>query len=273
MRCGISASLCFAASASAGGETTSALVRTTSCSQVIHLGDPDAQISIPHSTRDAAHKHTQHVPQHPCRCQNGRTETPFEESSEPGCLSSRGLSRRAPGIFRHSLRSPAEQSFSPLYQSRPVRAAMSRITWAVSQLHVVGHHGAQSAANGLTVQSGTGLHLQNHAQDTSLNVQLSPGLNTPSLTSIKATCFNPASCGDSDVATSQCCEVQDQLNAGSLSTEQKSQAASHRTLHAATPGSGVRSRHGAMCTRPCYSTQIASASPVASPGSRVRGPR
>ena len=100
-----------------------------------------------------------------------------------------------------------------------------------------------------------------------------PGLNTPSLTSIKATCFNPASCGDSDVATSQCCEVQDQLNAGSLSTEQKNQAASHRTLHAATPGSGVRSRHGAMCTRPCYSTQIASASPVASPGSRVRGPR
>lgn len=127
---------------------------------------------------------------------------------------------------------------TPALLPRPVRAAMSRITWAESTPR------SRTPSSSVRSQRSHCHHCPKRywvaPEEPCTRYQsqcsVTPGLNTPAFTSIKATCFNPASCGDSDVATSQCCQVPDQLNAGSLSTAQKSQAASRRTLHAATPG-------------------------------------
>ena len=151
------------------------------------LSDPDAQISIQQSIRDAV-TNIQHVP-NTCPTEHARPH--FEEQSLGVCLQE--ASRRAPGSCNSALRSS-----EPL--PRPARAAMSRITWAEStprsqtppslvrsqRSHCPKRYWIAPEEPCTTYQS---------------LCSTSPRLNTPSLTSIKATCFSPASCGDSDVAT------------------------------------------------------------------------
>ena len=123
------------------------------------LSDPDAQISIQQSIRDAV-TNIQHVP-NTCPTEHARPH--FEEQSLGVCLQEACLGEHLAvatlpcGAVSHCQDQPEQRCLaSP----------------GLSQLHEVRHHRAWSAANGLTVQSGTGLHLKNHARHTSLYVQL-----------------------------------------------------------------------------------------------------